>query len=59
MAIVDSLRKSTCALAAQNVYLFHYYDEVLKDIGDELEIDFATKARTLQNIKKSLGATKK
>lgn len=59
MQITDSLRKCTCALASQNVYLFHYYDEVLKDLGDVIGIDFSRKARTLKEIKKVFGETKK
>jgi len=58
-SMIESLRSCTCALAAQNIYLFHYYDNILEDIGNVLEIDFSTKARTLQDIKKSLGDTKK
>ena len=35
------------------------YDEVLKDIGEKLNIDFSLKNRSLQEIKKVLGTTKK
>lgn len=57
--IVESLRSCTCALAAQNIYLFHYFDDVLKDIGQLMDIDFSTKALSLKEIKKILGSTKK
>jgi len=57
--IADSLRNCTCAPASQNIYLFHYYDEVLKDLGEALNIDFSIKARTLKDIRKLFGETKK
>lgn len=59
MAIVESLRNCTCALVDQNIYMFHYYDEVLKDLGNALNIDFSTRVRSLKEIKKNLGSTKK
>lgn len=59
MAMIESLRKCTCALASQNIYLFHYYDEILRDIGELMDIDFATAARSLKEIKKIIGSTKK
>ena len=33
-AMVESLRKCTCAIADRNIYFFHYYDEILKSIGE-------------------------
>lgn len=50
--IINSLSKCTCTNVDQNYYLFDYYDEVLKDIGDATNVDFSTKIRTLQQIKK-------
>ena len=38
---LDSLSNSQCTLLLQNYYLFGYYDEVLKDIGDTTDIDFS------------------
>lgn len=57
--ILESLQKSACTLADENIYLFHYYDKILKDIGDKIGIDFSRKAVSLGEIKKILGATKK
>ncbi|WP_139132043.1 IS1634 family transposase, partial [Fusibacter sp. 3D3] len=56
--IIDSLSKCTCTNVDQNYYLFDYYDEVLKDIGDVTNVDFSTKIRTLQQIKKNISETK-
>ena len=57
--ILESLRKCECSLVEQNLYVFDYYDEILKDIGELLGIDFSKKYRTLGEIKKVLGDVKK
>lgn len=57
--ILESLSKCNCYNIQENYYIFNYYDEVLKDIGERLEIDFSLKNRSLQDIKKILGTTKK
>lgn len=58
-AILESLRRCECSLVEQNIYLFDYYDEILKDIGELLKIDFSKKYRTLGEIKKVLGDVKR
>jgi transposase len=57
--ILDSLSKASCSLVQQNYYMFDYYDEVLKDIGDLIDIDFSKRIRTLGDIKQALANTKK
>lgn len=57
--ILESLSKCNCYNIQENYYLFNYYDEVLKDIGEKIKIDFSLKNRSLQEIKKILGTTKK
>lgn len=57
--ILDSLSKASCSLVQQNYYLFDYYDEVLKNIGNVVGIDFSKRIRTLGEIKKILANTKK
>ena len=57
--LLESLSKASCTLIQQNYYLFDYYDEVLKDIGKVLDIDFSKRIRTLGEVKKVLAATKK
>lgn len=49
--ILESLSKCNCSNYHENYYLFDYYDTVLKDIGTILNINFALKNRTLQDIK--------
>lgn len=58
-AILESLNRCSCSLLEQNLYLFDYYDEILKDLGKELDIDFSKKYRTVQEIKKIIGKSKK
>ena len=58
-ALLESLSKAECSLIQQNYYLFDYYDEVLKDIGFAMGIDFGKRIRTLGEIKKILAKTKK
>ncbi len=58
-AILESLNKCSCSLLEQNMYLFDYYDEVLSAIGKELDIDFSRKYRTVKEIKKIIGDSKK
>lgn len=48
--ILESLRKCECSLIEQNLYVFDYYDEILKDIGELLGIDFSKKYRTLGHL---------
>ena len=57
--ILESLSKAECSLIQQNYYLFDYYDDILKDIGTAMDIDFGKRIRTLGEIKKILAKTKK
>lgn len=57
--LLDSLSNAQCSQLQQNYYIFDYYDEVLKDIGNSMNIDFSKRIRTLGEIKKVLADTKK
>ena len=57
--ILESLRKCNCYNIEENIYRFNYYDEVLADISSIINIKYSLKNRTLQDIKKILGMTKK
>jgi transposase len=57
--ILESLSKCNCSNVQENYYLFDYYDTILKDIGNVINVDFSLKNRTLQDIKKILGIIKK
>ena len=58
-AMLESLRKASCSYLQENHYLFDYYDEILKDIGEELDINFGKKYMSLGEIIKILADTKK
>lgn len=57
--MLESLKKAECTYTQMNYYLFDYYDDVLKDIGDRFGIDFSKRIRSLGEIKKILANTKK
>lgn len=57
--MLESLAKSSCSHIQENYYLFDFYDDVLEDIGNELDINFEKKYRTFGEIKKIFGETKK
>lgn len=57
--MLNSLAKACCTNVEENYYLFSFYNDVLKDIGQELNIDFSKKYMKLGDIKKVLGQVKK
>jgi transposase len=57
--ILESLRRSSCSLLEENMYLFDYYDQILSDIGEAIGIDFSRKYRTAGEIRKIFGGSKK
>ncbi len=57
--ILESLSRASCCNIKENYYLFSFYNDVLKDIGNELDIDFSKKYMKLGDIKKILGEVKK
>jgi transposase len=57
--LIESLARACCARIDTNRFMCFHYDEVLEDVGAELKIDFCTKYRTLLDIRKLIGATKK
>jgi len=58
-AMLESLREASCSLNQENYYVFNFYNQILKDIGENVNIDFSLKNRSLLDIKKILGGTKK
>lgn len=58
-ALLESLSKSSCSHIKENYYLFDFFDDVLEDVGKELNIDFSKKYQTFAEIKKIFGETKK
>lgn len=57
--ILESLSNCNCYNIQENYYLFNFYNEILKEIGAIIDIDFSIKNRTLQDIKKNFSKMKK
>lgn len=57
--MLHSLRNVVGYRLEQNYFVFNYYDQILKDIGEKLSLDFNKKYMSLGEIKKFLGDTKK
>jgi len=57
--LIDSLRKYTCSHVTENLYNFHHYDDVLKDIEQVFGIALDKKYRTRQEVKSLLAAMKR
>ena len=57
--MLESLSRASCSYIKENYYLFDYYDAVLADIGNVLDIDFSKKCLQLGDIRKILGKVKK
>ena len=57
--ILESLANCNCSHIENNYYLFHFFNEVLYDIGNIINIDFSRKYMRLQDIKKILADIKK
>jgi transposase len=58
-AMVNSLNKMGCSPMEENLYIFDYTDNIVKYIGEKLNIDFSRTYLQLGEIKKILGDTKK
>ena len=57
-SIIRSLKKCMTVNIGQNIFMTTYTDETLKRIGDALNIDFAKRYRTRQEIRSILNLTK-
>lgn len=57
--LLESLKRSNYTLIEQNHYVLNYYDDVLKDIGNAIGIEFDRNYATLKEIKSIIGESKK
>jgi len=57
--IVESLNRISCSHEMENIYLFDYYSETAKGIGDAVGIDFGKRRMRLGDIRHLIGAVKK
>ncbi len=58
-AIQESLSKACGSKLEENLYVFDYFDQVLADIGSDLNLDFSRKYLSSQDIRSFIGAAKK
>jgi transposase len=58
-AIQQALSSASGTIFEDNMYVFDYYDDVLEDVGKNLELDFSRKYMSAQQIRSFIGATKK
>ncbi len=58
-SIIDCLKKISCTLEENNIYIFDYRSEISDTIGELFDIDFSRRRLRRGEIKKILGATKK
>ena len=56
--IIDCLANTCCSHLKDNIYMFDYYDDVSRPVGELLGIDFSQKFRTQADIKNILARVK-
>ena len=57
--LVNEMKNIAGSYVAENYYMFDYFNEVVKDLGDIVSIDFSKRFMTLGDVKKILASTKK
>ena len=57
--IVDCLKRISCTLEEENIYLFNYRSKIADIIGGALDIDFSKKRLRLNEIKNIVAESKK
>ena len=57
--LLDSLRKYTCSHVGENIYSFHYTDDVIRSMEKVFEIDLNKRFRKRGEIRKLIAAMKK
>ena len=57
--LLEAINKYNCILIQQNYYLFTYYDNIIDDIGERMNIDLNVRIRTLKEIRQIFAQIKK
>ncbi|NLA71707.1 MAG: transposase, partial [Clostridiaceae bacterium] len=57
--LIRTLREFNCSLISENLYNFHYTDDVVPGLEEVFKLDFSTRYRRLGNIRKMIAAVKK
>lgn len=56
--LVEAMKNISGTYVDKNYYMFDYFDEIVKDLGDITDIDFSRRFMTLSEIKKIISGTK-
>lgn len=57
--LLESLRKYTCSHVSENIYSFHYTDEVIRSVENVFNIDLNKRFRKRGDIRKFIASMKK
>jgi len=57
--LINEMKKITGTYVDKNYYMFDYFNEIVEDLGNVVNIDFSKRFMTLGEIKKILVQTKK
>jgi transposase len=57
--LLDSLRKYTCSHVSENIYSFHYSDDVIRSIEKVFDLDLNKRFRKRGDIRKFIASMKK
>lgn len=57
--LINEMKNITGTYVDENYYMFDYFSEVVKDLGDIASIDFSKRFMTVGEIKRILASTKK
>lgn len=57
--LIRALRNFNCSLISENIYNFHYTDDVIPNIEEVFKLDLSTRYRRLGDIRKMIAAVKK
>ena len=59
MALINAMNGITGTYLDENYYMFDYYNEIVKDLGSMVDIDFSKRFITLGEIKRIIAKVKK
>lgn len=57
--LLNSLKNYTCSHIGENIYNFHYIDDVIQSVGQAFDVDLDLKYRKRGDIRKFIAAMKK
>jgi len=51
--MIESLKQVSCMYLKENYYMFDYFDDIVQDIGNAVDIDLSKRIMRLNEIKKN------